>query len=137
MGEDGFFLLEKIEDAKAPAWLPLICALAALRRCGDEQYLRDERGVHAREGAELPPGAQRTASPHDLQARYGVKRGQGWVGYTLHVTETCEADAPRLITDVATGTAADGDDGAALPGIHQRLERRGNPCRSPCRGNGP
>uniref|UniRef100_UPI00146E20D3 transposase n=1 Tax=Nonomuraea coxensis TaxID=404386 RepID=UPI00146E20D3 len=50
VGEDGFFLLEKIEDAKAPAWLPLIPALAALRRCWDEQYLRDEHGVQAREG---------------------------------------------------------------------------------------
>ncbi|MFI9848723.1 IS1182 family transposase [Nonomuraea sp. NPDC051941] len=125
VGQDGFLLLEEIDDARAPAWLRLIPALAALRRCWDEQYLRDEHGVRPREGAQLPPGAQRTASPHDAQARYGAKRGQGWVGYTLHVTETCEAEAPRLITDVATGTAADGDDSAALPGIHQRLERRG------------
>jgi len=121
-GQDGLFLLEKVEDAHAPGWLRLIPAVAALRRCWDEQYLCDEHGVHPREGAQLPPGAQRAATPHDLDARYGAKRGQGWVGYALHVTETCDPDAPRLITDVATATAADGDDSAALPGIHQRLD---------------
>jgi transposase len=124
-GQDGLFLLEKVEDAHAPGWLRLIPAVAALRRCWDEQYLCDEHGVHPREGAQLPPGAQRAATPHDLDARYGAKRGQGWVGYALHVTETCDPDAPRLITDVATATAADGDDSAALPGIHQRLDDRG------------
>ena len=125
VGEDGFLLLAMVEDARSPAWLRLIPSVAALRRCWDEQYRRDQHGVHLREGAQLPPGADRTATPHDLDARYGAKRGQGWVGYLLHVTETCEADAPRLITDVATAAAADGDDSAALPGIHQRLERRG------------
>jgi hypothetical protein len=125
VGEDGFFLLEKVEDAKAPAWLRLMPAVAALRSCWDEQYRRDEYGVRPCEGAQLPSGAKRTATPHDLEARYGAKRGEGWIGYTLQVTETCDPDAPRLITDVATGTAADGDDSAALPGIHQRLERRG------------
>ncbi len=31
-----------------------------------------------------------------------VKRGSAWVGYKLHVTETCDADRPHVITDVTT-----------------------------------
>jgi hypothetical protein len=45
------------------------------------------------EGDGLPPGHARIASPYDLDARWGVKREEFWLGYKLHVTETCD-DAP-------------------------------------------
>ncbi|MEU0203827.1 MULTISPECIES: transposase [unclassified Streptomyces] len=54
----------------------------------------------------------------------GTKRTTGWVGYCLHLTETCDTRAPRLITDVATTSAAEGDDSQALTGIHTRLTER-------------
>jgi transposase len=46
------------------------------------------------------------------------------VGYKVHVTETCEDDAPHLITHVET-TAGPVSDGAATPRIHQGLDRQG------------
>jgi Transposase DDE domain len=44
------------------------------------------------EGDGLPPGHTRIASPYDLDARWGVKRDTFWLGYKLHVTETCDGE---------------------------------------------
>lgn len=41
-------------------------------------------------------------SPDDLEARYCVKRSTEWTRYKVHFTETCQADSPRLITQVET-----------------------------------
>jgi transposase len=125
VGGDGFFLLQAIWHPAAPDWLRRLPAVETLRRARVEQYHRDEQGIRWRENSDLPPGRGRLASPYDTEARYGTKRTTGWTGYTLHLTETCDPHAPRLITDVATGTAAEGDDSAALPGIQDRLSRRG------------
>ena len=122
-GRDGFTLLDAIGAPQAPAWLGQIPAVGALRRAWDQQYHRDGTGVRGREGKDLPPGAQRLASPYDLDARYGVKRGSGWLGYKAHLTETCDPDRPRVITDVQT-TDATTDDGEMTPVIHQHLDNR-------------
>ena len=76
-------------------------------------------------GAGLPPPAARIVSPYDPAARY-ARRGQvtRWTGYLAHVTETCAADGPNVITGVATMPAASADT-AAVAGIHARLARRG------------
>ena len=76
-----------------------------------------------REGNDLPPGGQRLASPYDLDARYGVKRGSGWTGYKDHLTETCDPDMPRVITNVET-TDATADDVEMTQTIHQHLSNR-------------
>jgi transposase len=69
---------------------------------------------------ELPPSARLINSPYDLEARFSRKRATTWVGYKVHLTETCEDDQPHLITQVATtvSTAADSD---TLPQIQQEL----------------
>jgi hypothetical protein len=36
------------------------------------------------------PGHARIASPYDLDARWGVKREEFWLGCKLHITETCD-----------------------------------------------
>ncbi|TRO55603.1 transposase, partial [Streptomyces sp. IB201691-2A2] len=121
MGEDGFHLLTAAWRPDAPVWLRRVPALQTLRQAWLQQYHRDQAGVRAREGDDLPPGQDRLASPYDAEARYGTKRTTSWVGYCLHITETCDDDAPRLITDVATTSAAEGDDSQALPAVHTRL----------------
>jgi hypothetical protein len=55
------------------------------------------------EGDGLPPGHARIASPYDTDARWGGKREEFWLGYKLHVTETCDDPPP-----CACGLAADG-----------------------------
>ncbi|MFE5597532.1 IS1182 family transposase [Streptomyces sp. NPDC056549] len=123
VGRDGFVLLDAVGQAAAPLWLREIPAVRILRRAWQEQYHRDGSGVRWREGKDLPPGRQRLASPYDLDARYGIKRGSGWTGYKAHLTETCEPDAPHLITNVET-TDATVDDTEMTQTIHQSLEKR-------------
>jgi transposase len=99
---DGYALLEAVYDASAPPWLRELPAVDVLRRVLLQNYTRTITG-HGREvirrrekepdGDGLPPGHARIASPYDLDARWGVKREEFWLGYKLHVTETCD-DAP-------------------------------------------
>jgi transposase len=57
----------------------------------------------------MPSPAGLITSPYDLEARYSTKRGNSWVGYKVHLTESCDADVPRLITNVETTPATTPD----------------------------
>ncbi|MGH3122885.1 MAG: transposase [Streptosporangiaceae bacterium] len=96
---DGYALLGAVYDKTAPDWLRELPAVDVLRRVLLQNYTRvvheDGREVIKRrekepEGDGLPPGHARIASPYDLDARWGVKRDTFWLGYKLHVTETCD-----------------------------------------------
>jgi transposase len=100
---DGYALLEAVYDSSSPAWLREVPALDVLRRVLMQNYTRviheDGREVIRRrekepEGDGLPRGHTRIASPYDLDARWGVKREEFWLGYKLHVTETCDDPPP-------------------------------------------
>ena len=52
-----------------------------------------------------------------------AKRSTTWVGYKVHLTETCEAHLPLIITHVET-TAAPVSDDAMTATIHAELERK-------------
>lgn len=52
----------------------------------------------------------------------GKKRETRWTGYKVHLTETCEEDAPHLITHVATTAAATTDE-AVTETIHADLQQ--------------
>ncbi|MDI9888999.1 hypothetical protein QMZ92_32810 [Streptomyces sp. HNM0645] len=62
-------------------------------------------------------------SPYDVQARYSVKRGAGWVGYKVHLSEVCEPGTPHVITNVAT-TDATVQDTEMTDQVHQSLQAR-------------
>lgn len=81
-------------------------------------------GLCWRDKKNLPPASIRYCSPYDLQARTGVKRDTAWNGYKVHLTETCEPDAPHLITHVLT-TAAPVADMDSIGAIHSELVERG------------
>src|SRR5262249_51420995 len=59
-------------------------------------------------------------SPYDTQARYAHKRSTSWVGYKVHLTETCDEETPNIITNVDTEDAVVNDN-QALPKIQQQL----------------
>ncbi|MEU6067696.1 transposase [Streptomyces sp. NPDC047082] len=123
VGRDGFSVLEAVYAPRAPAWLRAIPAVQILRRAWVQQYHRDSEGVRWREGKDLPPARRRLSSPYDPDARYGLKRGSGWCGFKTHLSETCEPDAPHLVTHVLT-TDATVADTAVTEAVHQGLEQR-------------
>jgi transposase len=112
---DGYALLEAVYDKTSPAWLRELPAIDVLRRVLLQDYTRNitggkeviKRREKEPEGDGLPPGHRRIASPYDLDARWGVKREELWLGYKLHITETCD-DAPPCSCRPATGAGSRG-----------------------------
>lgn len=124
VGADGLVILQSIRAADAPPDLWRLPALETLRQVWLQNYLPTEVGMRWRTSEDgLPPSRQFICSPYDTQAHYSVKRSASWVGYKVHLTETCDAETPNLITDVVTTTApiADWD---TLPLIQRGLARR-------------
>jgi transposase len=118
-------LLSAVYAADAPGWLREVPAIDVLRRVWVQNFVPTERGVRWRtEEDGLPPAALFIASPYELDAHYARKYSTSWVGYKVHLTETCEDDAPHLITNVET-TAAPLADGDTTPAVHQALEGKG------------
>jgi hypothetical protein len=64
------------------------------------------------------------SSPYDTEARYSSKRSVDWVGYKVHLTETCDPDAPHLIVYVETTPAAVSDE-VMVAIVHAALARAG------------
>jgi transposase len=140
-GRDGYHLLDAVRAPGAPGWLGELPAVETLRQIWIQQYYRvsDEHGekVIRREASEhgLPPGRARIVSPYDSQARYSQKHARSWLGYKVHLTETCSTAAdddpdtgrppvPNLITSVATTQAAVPDAVMTTP-IHDQLAAAG------------
>jgi transposase len=131
VGADGFDLLQAIHGGDAPVWLQEIPAVVTLRAVWLKQYHRTvthgRQEVAWREDKDLPPSRQRICSPYDTDARYATKRGTGWQGYKIHLTETCDDAAatglPHLVTNVAT-TDATVTDVERLEQVHTDLDRR-------------
>ena len=117
---DGYALLRAVYDKGSPAWLAELPAVETLRKvlvqnytlviCADGREVIKRREKTWQEGGDgLPPGRSRIASPYDTDARWGAKRDESWLGYKLHVTETCD-DAPPC---GCAGPGCGGDCGAA------------------------
>ena len=106
IGADGYQLLNTVWATTACHISVTFPALEALRQIWLQQYYRCTAPglaeVRWRTTEEQPPAAVRITSPYELEARYCTKRDTQWVGYKLHLTETCEPAHPDLITQVLT-----------------------------------
>jgi transposase len=131
VGEDGFALLDALDDDRTPQELRDLPSIDTLRRTWHRHYERSDKGttkkgeggkrqVRFRANRELPKAAEGIESPYDIDARYRNKRDIQWTGYMVHVSETCEAQAPHLLTHVHT-TAASVHEAKCTDDIHQRL----------------
>ena len=116
-------LLREVEQAEALVGVRRDPALAMLRQVWEQPYELTEGPVRWREMKEIIPSAERIASLYDEEARFSSKRSVMWIGYKVHLSETCEADLPSLITHVET-TPATIDAGEALPDIHKALSEQ-------------
>ena len=121
VGADGYGLLDHLYGPEAPAWLAQVPAVETLRRVWVQQYYRVASTIRWRTDQDgLPPSALFLSSPYDADAHYAKKRSTSWVGYKVHLTETCDPGTPHLITQVET-TAAPAADGDATGPIHRAL----------------
>ena len=122
IGLDGLTLLCSVYE-EGPGWLAEVPAVETLRRVWVQQYWLEQGEVHFRRRGNLAPSVDRLESPYDPDAKYGIKGDTTWVGYKVHLTETCDHDLPRLVTNVET-TPTKVSDIATTDVVHASLERR-------------
>jgi transposase len=123
MGADGRRLLQAVEAATDLPWLQAIPAVATWRRVWAEQYTDPPGPLRWREVKDRAPAAELIASPDDVDARYCTKRDLQWVGYQVHLPETCDDGRPHLMTQVLT-TPATTPDCVMGPALHEALAAR-------------
>jgi transposase len=123
VGQDGSLVLSALFAPDAPSWLREVRAVDILRRVWVQNYQWSEGKLSWRSSDDIPPAALYISSPYDLDAHYSKKRTTSWVGFKVHLTETCEKDSPHLITHVETTTAPVSDD-ARTATIHEGLKHK-------------
>jgi transposase len=122
VGADGDQLLTAIDAAVEQPWLAQLPALHVLREVWKAQYIKENGQLRWRSVQEMPATAEQIPSPYDPEARYSKKRDISWVGYKTHFTETCDPEAPHVITNVETTPATTPDD-HMLTVVHQSLAK--------------
>ena len=123
VGQDGATLLSALFEPEAPSWLAAVPAVDILRRVWLQNYQWSEDKLGWRSSENIPPAGLYISSPYDLDAHYSKKRTTSWVGFKVHLTETCEKDSPHLIIHVETTTAPVSDD-ARTASIHEGLKQK-------------
>jgi transposase len=122
VGRDGFLLLELINEQQ-PDLLKLE-KVNTLQRIWERHYSRNETGeVCWRKNSDLSRAATAIESPYDIEARHSNKREFSWTGYKVHLSETCDEQLPRLITNVQT-TVATTQDVASTSNIQESLAKK-------------
>jgi transposase len=104
--------------------------LAREGACGTDPASGLGGAIYRRRGrAGLAPGPRHAHTcrverlPYDPDARYSTKRRVEWVGYKVHLTETCDPDTPHLIVNVETTPATTPDDNMVAV-VHASLAAR-------------
>jgi transposase len=123
IGQDGFRLLTAAYAEESPGFVREHPALEILRQVWVQQYYGPNDPIRWRSSEDMPPAALMINSPYDVEARCGAKRDTTWLGYKVHLTETCDEQQPRIITNVET-TASTVNDCRLPPQIHIHLAQR-------------
>jgi transposase len=113
VGADGYALLDALERPDTPPALPVLPTVAVLRRVWSRHYERAGPEEGGSVGGGGPVVRQRALSirddhvesPYDPDARFRSRCGRRWVGYVVHLTETCDEGAPHLIVHADTTEA--------------------------------
>jgi hypothetical protein len=151
---DGYALVSACYEDTAPPWARELPAVQVLRTVlvqnftvtagGQGQEVIKRREPESAGGDGTPPAHIRVSSPYDTEARWGAKKDTVWLGWKLHVSETCDDPPgcgcapgpgtapggcphdvrPNLITHVATTDAAVTDAEMTMP-VTAALHRKG------------
>jgi transposase len=121
VGQDVQHLLVCLDEAQTPVSLSALPEVGLLRQVFAQHYCQQDGQVRWRDGPAVS-NEQRIVSPYDAQARSSRKRETTWLGYKVHLTETCDQDPnrPHLIIHVQT-TSATLQDSEVLAPIQQDL----------------
>jgi transposase len=150
---DGYALVSACYEDTAPPWARELPAVQVLRTVllqnftvtagGQGQEVIRRREPESAGGDGVPPAHAKISSPYDTEARWGAKKDLLWLGYKLHITDTCDDPPacgcppdqagparcphdvlPNLITCVATTDATVPDAAMTMP-VTAALHRRG------------
>ena len=124
VGEDAYYLLFCLEASRITDWekLPKIRALKLMLERHYEYNADGPLNAQVRWKAkkELPRADLGMESPYDVDARFRSRCGVNWVGYIVHLSETCDDEQCHLITHVET-TDASVHEAQRTEAIHQSL----------------
>jgi transposase len=117
---DGFELLDLLEQPSTPTILKSLPMVNTLREGWEQNFERKDGEVRWLQPGELQPSGERFNSPYDPEAHYATRRNTEWIGYKVHLTETCESNELHLVTHVET-TSSVIQDVSTTEDIHQAL----------------
>ena len=124
VGKDGFHVLDSLKNHDAPKSLLGLSKIKALNIVWNRHYKRNnEGGIIFKNKTELIGEEEKIESPYDMDARFRKKRETAWVGYMVHLTETCNNDNINIITNVKT-TPADEHDVRSTQIIQKELSQK-------------
>ena len=125
VGEDGYYLLDCLNQSSVPSDWQNLASIDALKLTWQRHYERnpdENNGPRGRwkSNKELSQAEEGIESPYDVEARYRLRSDVSWVGYMVHLSETCDDDQCHLITHVMT-TDATVHEAQCTDEIHQNL----------------
>src|SRR5712671_1760465 len=124
VGQDVAQLLAALDQPQTPQAVRAMAEVALLRQLFAQHYEQRGQQIHWRDGPAVS-NEDRIVSPYDPEARASRKRDTVWLGYKVHLTETCDQDpgCPHLITHVET-TPATLQDSDVLAPIQEHLRAK-------------
>jgi transposase len=115
VGEDSWHLLQAATHEQAPQSVQACPSLARLQQVWNQHFERVAGLIRWRDGPAVE-SAERVISPYETDARASRKRETEWVGYKVHLTETCgEEDAVHLIVQAQITAATRQDVEETMP----------------------
>jgi transposase len=128
IGADGVHLLAALTQADAPIGGKDLESVHVLQQVWQQYYELSKGNAQWRAGPHTEEGEGVIRSPYDTEAQTGKKRETVWLGYKVHLTETCglpeEPMRPHLIVQVQT-TVAPLPDAAMTATIQEELVKAG------------
>lgn len=123
VGVDGWQLLRALKEPQTPEALGKLPHVHLLEQVWKQYYDFSGGKPTWRAGPQAEEKGGVIRSPYDSEARTSKKRNRIWLGYKVHLTETCEADQPHLVVAVQTTPATLTDVEMTEP-IQQELAQR-------------
>ena len=123
VGRDVWTLLQAVQAAQTPAEVKVLASLARLSQVWSQHFEQVDGRIQWRDGPTCR-NSERVVSPYDPEAQQSRKRETEWLGYKVHVSETCEPEeAVHLIVQVRTTAATRQDVEETAPLLAQLRER--------------